>query len=356
VAEDQDPSQKTEEPTQRRLDEARRKGQVPTSREVHSFMLLAAGALVIGPVAPGMAVDVVATLRPFIAHPHAILTDPAGLGRALWHAVAGVALALLLPLLLFVLAAIAAGLIQNGPMLVTEPLKPKLERVSPLKGLKRLFGLRGLVEFAKSLAKVALVGALAFWVLWPSWPELAGMAEIEAPFVLGHIRDLAFRLLLAVAALMALIALLDVAYQRFEHHKQQRMSKRDIKEEHKQSEGDPQIKARLRQLRLERARRRMMAEVPKATVVITNPTHYAVALRYEAETMAAPRLVAKGRDELARRIRETAEAHGVPVVGNPPLARALHDGVDLLSDIPPVHYRAVAEIIGYVMSLSGRSP
>ncbi len=354
MAEDQDQSQKTEEPTQRRLEEARRRGQVATSREVNHALVLGSGALFVAVFAPQTARQITEALLPFVAAPHSFAIGTAELGQLLASLLSELGMALLLATVLFLAAALAAGLIQNGPVIAAEPLQPKLERISPMAGAKRLFSLRALVEFAKSVLKTALVGAAAIALLWPAAAAILTATGLETAGMLALLHRLALRLLAGVAALTGLIALLDVFYQRFEHRKQLRMSRRDLQDEFKQTEGDPHIKARLKSLRAERARRRMMAEVPKATVVITNPTHIAVALRYEAGEMAAPKLIAKGMGPLAERIRSVARAHKVPVVENPPLARALHEGVELGAEVPPAHYRAVAEVIGYVMRLRAR--
>jgi len=349
MAEEQDKTSKTEEPTQRRLDEARRKGQVASSREVNHALILGAGALLIGVLAPALASDVATALRPLLERPHSFAATPGDLDRLLAGLLGELGAALLLAAALMVGAALAGGLIQNGPVLSPGPLAPKLERVSPAAGARRLFSLRSLVEFGKGLAKIALVAAAGVALLWPAGPIILQAAGLEVGALVGLLHDLALRLLAGIALLVGLIALLDTLYQRFEHRKQLRMSRRDLQDEFKQTEGDPFIKARLRSLRMERARRRMMAEVPKATVVVTNPIHLAVALRYEAPSMAAPRVVAKGQGALAERIRAVARDHGVPVIENPPLARTLHASVELDAEVPPAHYRAVAEVIGYVL-------
>ena len=292
MAEDQDQSQKTEEPSQRRLEEARRKGQVASSREVNHALVLASGALFIGVLAPDLAVRLAEALRPFIERPHAFPSDAGTLGLTLQALLAALAWAVLPAVLLFVGAALASGLIQHGPIWSAAPLAPKLERISPMAGARRLFSLRSLVEFTKNLVKVVLVGAAAAVLLWPAVPRVLAAIGLEAAPLLALLHTLALRLLLGIAALTALIAVLDSVYQRFERHKQLRMSRRELQDEFKQTEGDPFLKARLKSLRMERARRRMMAEAPKATVVVTNPTHVAVALRYDAG-MEAPRLVAR---------------------------------------------------------------
>jgi flagellar biosynthesis protein FlhB len=351
MAEDQDQGQKTEEPTQRRLDEARGKGQVASSREVNHALMLGACALLVGILAPAAAADLAAALGRLLEQPHEIAFAVPELDRVLAGLLGEVGRALLLIALVLVGAAVLAGVLQNGLVLSAEPLSPKLERLSPIAGARRLFSLRSLIEFGKGVLKIALVGAAGIALLWPAWPRIVGAAGLEVGPLLDLLHDLAVRLLAGVAVLVGLIALLDILYQRFEHRKQLRMSRRDLHDEFKQTEGDPFIKARLRNLRLERARRRMMAEVPKATVVVTNPTHVAVALRYDGEAMAAPKVVAKGLGPLAERIRAVARAHDVPVIQNPPLARALHAGVELGAEVPPAHYRAVAEVIGYVLRL-----
>jgi flagellar biosynthesis protein FlhB len=351
MAEDQDDGQKTEEPSQRRLDEARGKGQVATSREVNHALMLGAGALLVGIAAPRVAGDLAAALRRLLEHPHEIRLTALELDRVLAGLLGEVGGALLLAALLLIGAALAGGLLQNGLLLSAEPLVPKLERLSPAAGARRLFSIRSLIEFGKGVAKITLVAAAGVALLWPAGNRIATAADLDVGALLDLLRDLALRLLGGVALLVGLIALLDVVYQRFEHRKQLRMSRRELQDEFKQTEGDPFIKARLRNLRMERARRRMMAEVPKATVVVTNPTHVAVALRYDGEAMAAPTVVAKGLGSLAERIRTVARAHAVPVVRNAPLARALHAGVELGAEVPPAHYRAVAEVIGYVMRL-----
>jgi len=350
VAEDQDDGQKTEEPSQRRLDEAHSKGQVASSRELNHALMLGAGALLVGILAPRVAGDLARALRRLLEHPQALRLTAAELDRVLMALLADVGGALLLVALVLIGAALAGGLIQNGPIFSAAPLAPKLERLSPLAGTRRLFSLRSLIEFGKGVVKITLVGAAGVALLWPAAARIATAAELEPGALLGLLRELALRLLGGIALLVGLIALVDVLYQRFEHRKQLRMSRRDLQDEFKQTEGDPFIKARLRNLRMERARRRMMAEVPKATVVVTNPTHVAVALRYE-RTMAAPTVVAKGLGSLAERIRSVARAHAVPVLQDPPLARALHAGVELGAEVPPAHYRAVAEVIGYVLRL-----
>jgi flagellar biosynthetic protein FlhB len=257
---------------------------------------------------------------------------------------------LAIPTLLLILAALGGSMIQHRLVLSTEPVRPQLSRISPLAGLGRLFSRQALANFAKGLAKLCLVGAILGGLLWPQRRFLSGFISTDLAAILPATRSLAVQMLGAAVAVLAVIATLDYLFQYRQWFDRQKMSLREMKEEYRQSEGDPMVKGKLRQLRNTRMRKRMMAAVPKASVVITNPTHFAVALQYE-RGMNAPVCVAKGVDLIARKIREVAEAHDIPMVENPPLARALHGTVEIDQEIPQEHYRAVAEVIGYIMKL-----
>ncbi|MGI9435217.1 MAG: flagellar biosynthesis protein FlhB [Geminicoccaceae bacterium] len=354
MAEDEDQSQKTEEPSQRKLEDARKKGQVATSRELNNALMISAAAAFVAFLSPGIANDLGLSFTRFIEQPDRFTLTIDNLQSLTAVVVMDVGKALLLPALLFMSAAIAASLVQNGLVISAEPLKPKLEKLSPMSGAKRIFSLKSLVEFIKGIFKICLIGAAAVLLLWPEAAMVIQSNEMEIISAAKILQDMTLKLLVGISILVLIIALIDFLYQRFEHQKQLRMSRKDLQDEYKQTEGDPHVKARLRGLRAERARQRMMAEVPKATVVITNPTHFAVALLYDVDKMAAPKAVAKGQDLVAQTIREVAEAHHVPIVENPPLARALFAAVELGDDVPPEHYRAVAEVIGFVMGIQRR--
>lgn len=351
MAEENDQNDKTEEPTQRRLEDARRKGQVATSRELNHWFMILAATVTAGLFLPSMLGGIEGLLLPFVAEPEAIAADPAALRRHAGELFLGLLLVGAVPLALTLAAAVAPSLLQHGWLVSAEQLKPKLEKISPAAGFKRLFSTQSLTEFVKSLAKLAIVGAVGLYLLWPMQHQLANLPFLETAQLLDLAQSLAMRLLLGVLAVMTVVGALDLLYQKLSFLKRLRMSRSELREEFKQSEGDPVIKNRLRQIRMERARRRMMAAVPDADVVVTNPTHFAVALKYDAASMAAPRVTAKGADILARRIRQVAEENAVPVVENPPLARGLYAAVELDEEIPPEHYKAVAEVIGYVMRL-----
>lgn len=358
MAEDQDDSQKTEEPTQRRLDEAREKGQVAKSQEVSHWLMILAFTIVVGFMAQSLVVGLGQTLVPLIEQSYAIRLDRPTVNGLLADTAWRLAGTLLPVMGILLVAAALAGIVQNGFLLSGESVAPKLEKLSLLKGLKRLFSLRSIAEFAKGIAKLAIVAAVMAAILWPERNAIPNLATLTAGQFLEELRSLSFRLLIAVLSVMTIIAGLDYLFQKLQHLKQLRMSKQELKDEFKQTEGDPTVKARLRQIRTERARRRMMAAVPEADVVVTNPTHYAVALKYEAASMEAPKVVAKGADFVAQKIRELARENKVPLVENPPLARALYGTVELDQEVPPEHYKAVAAVIGYVMRLKtkGRNP
>jgi len=355
VAEETEDSQKTEEPTPKRLEDARRKGQVASSREVNHWFMILAGAVSFMALAPGMSNGIVRAISRFVTEPDLIITGRNGIGAALKGMLGEVLLAVLPVIMLLVIAAILAGVVQSGLVFSGERIKPELSKISIAKGAKRLFSLKSVAEFVKSVLKLIIVGGVVTLLFIPIFDDLTSITTMPIVATMTLLQSLAVRLFIGVLAVMSVIAVIDFIYQRFEHMKSMRMSRQEIKDELKQTEGDPQVRARLRQIRTERARRRMMAAVPEADVVITNPTHFAVALKYEPQEMSAPRLVAKGADAIAERIREVARDNDVPLVENPPLARALFASVDLEQEIPAEHYKAVAEIISYVFQLKGRT-
>lgn len=354
MAEGADDEDRTEEPTQRKLDEAIKRGDVPRSQEISTFFVLGALTLALLITASGSARMLGGEMRGFLMNAHLVPDSGAGIlsagARGLW---AGLS-ALVLPLGLIGIAALAGGLVQHRPLWTFDPLSPKFSRLSPMEGAKRIFGKQALVQFVKGLAKILIVGAVASVVLWSERDRLEGFAALPPSLLLGSLLALAVKLLGAILAVYAIVAIGDAVYQRMSWHKRQRMSMQELKQEHKEQEGNPEVKGRMRQIRAQRLRKRMMAAVPDATVIIANPTHFAVALKYEAG-MPAPICVAKGIDVLALRIRAVATEHDVPVVENPPLARALHAAVEIDAEIPVEHYKAVAEVIGYVLRLRRRA-
>ena len=354
MADETDDSEKTEDPTQKRLKDAHDKGDVPKSQEVSTWFTLAGATLMIAIMAPGAAASLGRLLKGYIEHAHQIPVDGYAL-KALWRDTGqSVALIVGLPLLALVIMAVFGNLIQHQPLLTAETIKPKLSKVSPLSGFKRLFSSESLVNFAKGMIKILVVGAVMVAVLWPHRDEAEIMIFADEMIILEEARVLILQVLAAILAVMTVVAAADFVYQKNKWFNKQKMSLKEVKEEFKQTEGDPHVKGKIRQLRMERSRKRMMSAVPAATVVVTNPTHYAVALQYE-EGMGAPLCVAKGTDALALRIRDVAKEHEVPVIENPPLARALYASVEIEQEVPEEHFKAVAEVIGFVFRMRKRA-
>ncbi|HZT86656.1 MAG TPA: flagellar biosynthesis protein FlhB [Stellaceae bacterium] len=353
MAEEQDREQRTEEPSARKLQQARERGQVAQSREVGNLLTLAGTGIVLVFLAPSLVRQLGEVLTRFIASPHLYAAD-VNLGSLLRGTLVQVGLLLALPLAVMTAAGLAGPLLQNGLVVAIQRLQPKLSNLSPVAGVHRLFSVRNLVELGKNLVKLALVGGVLWVLLRPELDRMPLLPHLDLAQIAAEIARLTARMIGGVIGVMFFLAVLDFGYQRLSFLRSMRMTKEEVKEEYRQTEGDPRIKARFRQLRVERARRRMMAAVPKATVVVTNPTHYAIAFHYDMETMSAPVVVAKGLDFLAQKIREVAAENDVPVVENPPLARALYPVVEIDQEIPPEHYKAVAEIIGYVFRLQGK--
>jgi flagellar biosynthetic protein FlhB len=292
----------------------------------------------------------------FLQQPDTMSVDGASLTAMMRLLLPKLALAVAPFFAVMIAAGLAGHMLQSRPGFSLDKIAPDFSKVSPLAGFKRLFGAEGWMNLLKGLAKMAVVGVAIWTQLWPERHNLEAILNQSTVAVLGDMSRLLFKVMMASLATLGLIAGLDYFWQRMRWLSRNRMSKQEIKEEYRQNEGDPTIKAKIRQLRYERARKRMMAAVPTASVVIMNPTHYAVALKYESGKMAAPVCVAKGIDALALRIRAVAEEHDVPVVENPPLARALHAAVEIDDAIPPEHFKAVAQVIGYVMRLQGKLP
>lgn len=354
MAEGQDDSQKTEDPTSKRLEEAFQKGQLASSREIGSFFILVAFTMLIFWVFPRILIRTKQFMAAFIQRPESMPMDTVNLGRILVEVLRESLHIMVIPIVMFVVASLAASMVQNRFVFTFEPVTPKLEKISPMKGLARLFSMRSVVEFLKGIIKITIVGVVATYSVAPFWQHVKQLPDSELFSTLVFTWEASKSMLIGICIAMFFISLFDYMYQRFEYIKSLRMSKQEIKDEYKQQEGDPIVKSRLRSIRMERARKRMMSAVPTADVVITNPTHFAVALKYEQAAMRAPKLVAKGQDNIALRIRELAEEHGIPVVENAPLARALYASAEMDEEIPFEHYKAVAEVIGYVYRMKGK--
>jgi len=335
---------RTEEPTQRRIEKAREEGHVALSREAVTFAALGFGTLGLFAALPLLGTRMMAAMRGLLESAQRV--DP---HRAAWE-VAGAGLVVVLGVAGLVAAgATAAVLLQTRGLFSAKGMKPSADKLSPMAGFKRLFGAEGQLEFLRSLLKLGIVGAALWWAAArpDTFLHLLGAAPEG---LLRAAADAALGLMTAALAAFGILAALDLVLVGLRHRHRLRMSRDDLRQEMKESEGDPHLRQKRRQIRETRARRRMLAEVPKAAVVITNPTHYAVALSYARGSDAAPAVVARGVDSLAARIREVAMQNKVPIIANPPLARALYP-IEPGTEIPPQHYQAVAEIIAYVWRL-----
>lgn len=351
MAGEQDEAQKTEDPTAKKLSDAHNKGEVPKSQEVKTWFILLAGTLFLMISVRDVAAKIGGNLSSLLEFSYSISVTGGNLRQLITNLILEVGGALLLPVIILIIAAFAGTMVQHRLVFTTEKMIPKLNKISPLKGLKRIFSLTNFVEFLKALLKLIIVGAMVIFLVWPDRNMLEQMMTRDASEVLNVVFVMALRIFGGVVGMMAIIAGLDFIFQKAQFSKQMRMTKQEVKDEMKQTDGDPQVKARLRQIRHDRARNRMMVAVPEADVVVTNPTHYAVALKYRHGETEVPYVVAKGKDLVALKIREVAEEHKVPILENPPLARTLYAGVDVDEEIHPDQYQAVAEIIGYVMRL-----
>ena len=353
MAEEKDQEDKTEQPTQRKIEQAIERGDVAKSQELLNWFMLGSGALTLMVAGGPAARELNASLRGLLENSHQISVSSTSFAGYSWKIAAILGMALAAPFLFAVFAAIAGNLVQHQPLISTQAMAPKFSRLSPMSGFKRVFGKEALVNFIKGLLKITIVGAALWFLLRADAFKFDLSAQMTPPALLPLIQSMTLKMLGAVLAIFALVALADFAYQRFTWMQRLRMTKQELKEEFKETEGSPEIKKKIREIRAAQARRRMMAAVPKASVIITNPTHYAVALKYE-KGMAAPVCVAKGVDAVALKIREIGGEARVPIVENPPLARALHKSVQIDDEVPEEHYKAVAEVIGYVLRMRGR--
>jgi len=351
MAEDSD-LERTEPASARRLDKARAEGNVPRSRELATFAVLLASTGVIAFLGMYMFNGLGNVMRGALSFDRSDLDSPLMMGRNLMDAgIEGILL--LLPLVAVVLvAAIAANVMVSGWVFSTKALQPDFGKLNPFSGLARMFSWHSLVELVKALLKGGLIAGVAGWMIWRQRDGILALAAEPLESAMAHFGQITLLTFLAAAGAYALIVVMDVPFQVWDYHRNLRMTKEEVRQEQKEMEGDPQIKARIRSLQREAARRRMMQEVPKADVVVTNPLHFAVAMKYDEKNMAAPQVIAKGSQLVAERIKEIAREHRVPVVEAPPLARALHRHVEVGDIIPGTLFTAVAQVLAYVYQLN----
>jgi flagellar biosynthetic protein FlhB len=353
MSDDTEESSKTEDPSAKRLEDAHKRGDVVKSQEVTTWFTLGGAALILATMGPMTSTSLMTSLRDVLANADRFDIGGAAFGSFFWGLASSILVVAILPMALMTAFAVAGNLLQHRPLISIDPIIPKFSKVSPLSGAQRLLSREALVNFVKGLVKLGVVGAVMFYVMWPERNRLETMITAGPEEILQNTMQLGLKLMWSTLAAVTLIALADFVYQRQRWWAKHKMTLQEVRDEFKQMEGDPKIKGRVRQIRLERSRKRMMSAVPAATVIITNPTHYAVALKYD-RSMGAPLCVAKGMDAIALKIRSVAEENDVPIIENPPLARALYASVEIDETIPNDHFKAVAQVIGYVMRLKSK--
>lgn len=348
---DESDLEKTEQPSQRRIDQARERGQVARSRELSTFAVLLAGGGVLWFMGSTVTQSMVQLLREGLVLDREMVYDSALMTPRLYELAMDALIAFLPFLLAVLLAAALSPLLLNGWLFSVEALQPKLSKLNPIAGLGRMFSRTALVELVKALAKAALVGGVGAWVIWSDLDAVMALGLQSPDASISAMGQLIGQGVMVIIGAMLLIVAIDVPFQLWDHNKKLMMTKEEVRQENKETEGDPMVKGRIRQLQREAARRRMMSAIPTADVVVTNPTHYSVALKYNENGSGAPVVVAKGSHLLALRIREIAQEHHVPILEAPPLARALHKHTELGDTIPEALYTAVAEVLAYVYRL-----
>lgn len=352
----EDLGEKTELPTPKRMQDAREKGQVAKSTDLAAAIDLVGAALLLVVLGGELIDGLGAFMRDRLAD-HASVAPPAldGLGAALVSALWGVLSALAPVMAIMVVVGVLAHGVQVGVLFTAEPIRPKLERLDPIAGTKRVFGIKGLVRTGLNTLKLVLVMIVGGAVLWGQLDEVFALPMLTMPAAMSTIGSLGVELAAWLLLVLIVVGVADFAYQRWQHTQDLKMSQQEIRDERRSMDGDPEIKGRRLRMAREIALQRVNSAVPHADVIITNPTHYSVAVRYDPQTMTAPQVVAKGVDELALRIRVVARSHAVPIVERPPLARALYHGVDVGRQISPEFYQAVAEILAYVYRLNEKA-
>lgn len=351
MAENEDGQERSEQATPKRQEEARKKGQVPRSREMTTMAMLLMAAICMSLMGGHMIERLGAVLQLGLQVERAKLFDRYALIEILGQAVFQGFLLLFPFLLVMLVTALIAPVALGGWSFSAEALSFKAEKLNPLKGLKRIFAARGIVELVKALAKFLLIGSVGAGLLWHFLPELMGLGREAVEHGLAHAGSILSTSFVVLSASLLLIAAIDVPFQLWDHAKNLKMTRQEVRDEHKDTDGKPEVKSRLRAMQREVAQRRMMEEIPKADVIITNPTHYAVALRYDTENMSAPVVVAKGVELIASQIRTVAVANNVPLFEAPPLARALYYSAEINQEIPAGLYLAVAQILAYLFQL-----
>ena len=360
MAENKDGQERTEDASQKRLEEARKKGQIPRSREFNTMTMLVAAATSLLFMGDDLMRNFADMLRDGLTLDRKLIFDRLGVIDGMARMFKEAAWMLVPFLLVSLVAAIGSSVAIGGWSFSVEALAFKFDKLNPLSGMKRIFALRGLVELLKSLAKFVLIGAVAVMLMWRLGGDILGLGYQEPAVAMSHAGKILAWSFLVLSLVLVLIAAIDIPFQLWDHAQQMKMTKQEVRDEFKETEGKPEVKGRIRQMQREIAQRRMMEAVPDADVIITNPTHYAVALKYDGLNMRAPRVVAKGKNLIAAQIRSKALEHDVPLFSAPPLARAIFYSTELEQEIPAGLYFAVAQVLAYIYQLksarAGQAP
>ncbi len=351
MAENQDGQEKTEQPTQKRLDDARRKGQVPRSRELNTMAVTMIGVVSLTAMSRPLGNSLSEMMSQRFVLTRQEIFDVNSMLIHLGQGIAQAFLSLTPFFLMVIVAAIFSSVALGGISFSGEALVPKLDKMSPLKGFKRMFSARGLVELLKAMAKFLLIGGITILLLYNTIGKYIALHGMDMDQAISHLNGLIGWSVILLASSLILIAAIDVPFQLWEHKRQLKMTRQELRDEMKETEGKPEIKSKIRQLQREMAQSRMMQKVPEADVIVTNPTHYAVALKYDPESMHAPKLLAKGADLVAMNIRQVGQEHKIPLVESPVLARAIYHHTELDAFIPAGLYLAVARLLAYVFQL-----
>ncbi|MEJ2393391.1 MAG: flagellar biosynthesis protein FlhB [Candidatus Thiodiazotropha sp.] len=351
MAENQDGQERTEEPTAKRLDDAKRKGQVPRSRELNTMAVTLTGVVGLAMMSRSLGHSLSEMMSERFVLTREEIFDTNSMIINLGQGVGEAFLSLVPFFLMVIVAAIFSSVALGGFSFSGEALTPKLDKLSPLKGIKRVFSARGLVELLKAMAKFLLIGGITILLLYNTLNKYLALHHMDMVQAISHLNGLIGWSVILLASSLILLAAIDVPFQLWDHKRQLKMTRQELRDEMKETEGKPEIKSKIRQMQREMAQRRMMEQVPKADVIVTNPTHFAVALQYDPEHMHAPKMVAKGADLIAMNIRQVAKEHKVPLVESPVLARAIYDHTEIDSYIPAGLYLAVARLLAYVFQL-----
>lgn len=351
MAENEDGQEKSEDPTEKKKSESRKKGQVTRSKELTTLFMLIASIIGIMIFSRDMIEVITAIMRNNFSVERDVLFHSEALFIHFKGELTAMVKAMIPLFILMLITAVLSSAILGGFNFSGESLIPKPSKLNPIKGLKKLFGTNGLIELIKSIFKIILMGGIAVYFLWEAKNEIYGLSEEPFPGAFIHSMELITWQFLLVSLGMIIVAMIDVPYQIWSNMKQLKMTKQEVKDESKSTEGNPEIKSRIRQKQQEVAQQRMMGDVPKADVIITNPTHFSVALQYDPEGSGAPVMLAKGADLVAMQIRNVAQAHDIPIMEIPPLSRAIYHTVEIGEEIPAGLYVAVAQVLAYIFQL-----